>query len=68
MSFGLGMYLRDTSLKFRQQSMDLTRASLGSFKTSQINNSGVYSSNSMSGNNPWQMNIGNENENLNWLL
>jgi hypothetical protein len=68
MSFGIGMYLRDTSLKFRQQSMDLTRASLGSFKTSQINNSGVYSSNSMSGNNPWQMNIGNENENLNWLL
>ena len=29
MSFGMGMYLRDTSLKFRQQSHDLTRAALG---------------------------------------
>ena len=30
MSFGIGMYLRDTSLKFRQQSQDLTRATLNS--------------------------------------
>jgi hypothetical protein len=29
MSFGIGMYLRDTSLKFRSQSQDLTRAALG---------------------------------------
>ena len=30
MSFGIGMFLRDTSLKFQQQSLDMARATLGS--------------------------------------
>ena len=32
MSFGIGMFLRDTSLKFQQQSLDMARATLGSSK------------------------------------
>ncbi len=28
MSFGIGMFLRDTSLKFQQQGLDMTRAAL----------------------------------------
>ena len=31
MPFGVAMYLRDTSLKFQQQSHDLTRAALNNF-------------------------------------
>jgi hypothetical protein len=41
MSFGIGMLLRDTSLRFQQQGLDMTRATLGNMtKTGQ--SSGVY--------------------------
>jgi hypothetical protein len=68
MAFGIGMYLRDTSLRFQQQSQDLTRASLNSFKATQMNTSGVYSPKTAYGDNPWSMNIGMDNEDITWLL
>ena len=36
MSFGIGMFLRDTSLKFQQQSLDMARATLGSVKSNKV--------------------------------
>ena len=65
MSFGIGMYLRDTSLKFQQQSYDMTRATLGSItKTSYI---GAYNSNGQ--NNPYQIdNPYGGKEDISWLL
>jgi hypothetical protein len=62
------MYLRDTSLRFQQQSQDLTRASLNSFKATQMNTSGVYSPKTAYGGNPWSMDIGTDNEDITWLL
>ncbi len=43
MSFAIGMYLRDTSLKFQQQSLDMTRAALGSITKNTA--AGAYNSN-----------------------
>ena len=63
MSFGIGMYLRDTSLKFKQQSMDLARASLDSFKSTK-NYTGVYASYNSQGNNPWKMDLNGNNIDL----
>jgi hypothetical protein len=63
MSFGIGMYLRDTSLKFQQQSLDLTRATLNNMSTAR----GGYTPNGVQ--NPFQVNDGRGNfENINWLL
>ena len=31
MSFGIGLYVRDTALKFKQHGLDITKAALGSF-------------------------------------
>ena len=42
MSFGMGMYLRDTSLKFQSQSHDLTRAALGNMAKSNSSHQGAY--------------------------
>ena len=42
MSFGIGMYLRDTSLKFKQQSQDLTRAALNGLSKSTPAQQGAY--------------------------
>jgi len=66
MAFGIGMFLRDTSLKFQQQSMDSARAALSSVKSNKIGYSGGYSPNG--DDNPYNMNVGDKKESINWLL
>jgi hypothetical protein len=66
MSFGIGMFLRDTSLKFQQESVDRARAALGAVKSNSATWSGGYSPNSVK--NPYNMDIGGKNENIEWLL
>jgi hypothetical protein len=64
MSFGISMYLRDTSLKFHQQSQDLTRATLGSItKSTYI---GAYSPNSVQ--NPYSIQTEHGMEDIKWIL
>jgi hypothetical protein len=65
MSFGIGMFLRDTSLKFQQQSMDITRATLSNIKRNV--GTPIFSR----GNqivNPYIQQIGGRNEDISWLL
>ena len=66
MSFGIGMYLRDTSLKFRQQSQDLTRAALGNMgKTQPVK--GAYFATGRD--NPYSINNGiGGREDIIWLF
>jgi len=66
MSFGIGMFLRDTSLKFQQESVDRARAALGAVKSNSTTWSGGYSPNSVE--NPYNMDIGGKNESIKWLL
>jgi len=56
--------LQDTSLKFQQQSHDLTRATLGGMK--KISYNGGYSSNQVQ--NPYSMQTKDGVEDINWLL
>jgi hypothetical protein len=63
MSFSIAMYLRDTSLKFQQQSLDLTRAALNNMSTAR----GGYTVNGVQ--NPYQIRDNHGNiEGINWLL
>jgi hypothetical protein len=66
MSFGIGMYLRDTSLKFQQQSIDLSRAALNNISSNKHGYSGAYSGNNNQ--NPFNMNVGGRDESIRWLL
>jgi len=66
MSFSIGMFMRDTSLKFQQQSLDRARAVLGSIKTNTTKYSGGYSGNTEV--NPYNMEIGGKDESIKWLL
>jgi hypothetical protein len=64
MSFAIGMYLRDTSLKFQQQSLDMTRAALGNItKNTTV---GAYNPNRVA--NPYSMDTKYGQESINWLL
>ena len=67
MSFGIGMFLRDTSLKFQQQSLDMARAALGSIKSNKVGWSGGYNTNS-SVENPYKANIDGKDHDISWLI
>jgi hypothetical protein len=64
MSFGIAMYLRDTSLKFQQQGLDMTRAALGNMRKSTT--PVVFNSNNVP--NPYIQQIGDQQEDIRWLL
>jgi hypothetical protein len=66
MPFGIAMYLRDTSIKFQQQSHDLTRATLNNFSKGNSSFQGAYNRNSVQ--NPYMIKTGNGEENIDWLL
>ncbi len=66
MSFGIGMYIRDTALKYKQQGIDLLKASLNNITSAKSNYKGGYSYNNMQ--NPYDMNINGQTESFKWLL
>ena len=71
MSFGIGMFLRDTSLKFQQQSLDMARAALGSVKSNKVQYSGGYGGNKKVGanvNNPYKVKLGGKDTDISWLV
>jgi hypothetical protein len=64
MALGIGLWVRDTALRLRQEGIELTRLALD--KTS-FNALPFMSSGPMV-DNPYEMNIGGEKENIRWLL
>lgn len=71
MSFGIGLFLRDTALRFSQSAIDLTRASLGGI--GKVNYlppaSNIHTPHDSYNDNPWQMDTGNGSvEDISWLI
>ena len=64
MPFGIAMYLRDTSLKFQQQSHDMTRATLGNMSKSTY--VGAYNPNQVK--NPYTIQTDKGTEDISWIL
>jgi hypothetical protein len=65
MAFSIGLWVRDTALRLRQEGIDLTRRTLSGINIQTY--SGVYGIGSDT-NDPWSMNIGGEIEDLRrWL-
>jgi hypothetical protein len=66
MAFCIGLWVRDTALRLRQEGIDLTKRAMGGI-SSNMQHAGVYGG---SGNedNPWKMQIGDTMEDLTqWL-
>ena len=67
MSFGIGLYVRDTALKFRQHGLDMAKAALGAISKTQTPFQGAYFSSGHD--NPYSMPNGvGGNEDFRWLL
>jgi hypothetical protein len=68
MSFGIGMFLRDTSLKFQQQSLDMARAALGGIKSNRATQTGAYTGLGNNIQNPYEVKIDGKPHDIKWLL
>ena len=70
MAMSIGLWVRDTALKLRQQSMDLNRSMLGGI-TRIGGSQNIYKAQSVISQEAWQMTTGkttDKKENLTWLL
>ncbi len=69
MSFSIGLWVRDTALRLRQEGIDLTKKALGGIGTA--THGAVYGGNSLPDgmeSNPWKQKIGDSEEDLTWLI
>lgn len=64
MALGIGLWVRDTALKLRQQGIELTKMALDRTAYSAI----PFVRTNAVQHNPYEMHIGSEKENLNWLI
>ena len=65
MAFGIAMFLRDTSLKFQQESLDRAKAALGNVSKNNHYTPGVVSGRTK---NPYSMEINGKKEDITWLI
>ena len=68
MPLSIGMFMRDTSLRFQSQNLDMTKAALDGIKNNKNNaqTRAAYSNQSID--NPYKMNINGESTDIKWLL
>ena len=69
MSLSIGLWVRDTALRLRQEGIDLTRQAIGGITAHSLDVAGMgFGGNSQLDDNPWQMRIGDTHEDLTWLI
>jgi hypothetical protein len=68
MSLGIGLWVRDTALRLRQEGIDLTRQAIGGIGSSNYDAVG-FGGNRYNDENPWEMDNGmGGREDLTWLI
>ena len=69
MSLSIGLWVRDTALRLRQEGIDLTKQALGGMGAHSLDVVGMgFGGNSALEDNPWSMKVGDTNEDLTWLI
>jgi hypothetical protein len=66
MSFGIAMFMRDTSFRYSQNHLDASKAALNNISTNRTTWSGGYSGNGVA--NPYSQRINGQDEDISWLL
>ena len=67
MSFGICMFMRDTSFSFSQQNLDASRATLNNISSTKTGFTGAYNTNNQV-QNPYLQDIKGNKEDISWLL
>jgi len=69
MSLAIGLWVRDTALRLRQEGIDLTKRAIGGIGSHQLDIVGMgFGGNSAMEDNPWNMRVGDKDEDLTWLI
>ena len=69
MALGIAMFIRDTTLKWRQRGIDITKSALNSITVNRTAYQGGYNRNPYKVDNPYSIETRDgEKENINWLL
>ena len=68
MAFAIGLYIRDTALRLRQQGIDLARAQLSSFTNLNQRTPSVITSVDKRKNNPYTIETNQGQEDISWIL
>ena len=66
MAFAIAMWVRDTALMLRQKGIELTKSALSNIRKN--DQQGVYTSTNRPENDPWKQKIGNQENDITWLL
>jgi hypothetical protein len=64
MSFSIAMYVRDNALRLQSEGLAMNKSAINNI----VNTKGAYKNNNFPGENPWKQKIGNDDEDLTWLL
>jgi len=64
MAFSIAMYVRDNALRLQSEGLAMNKNAINNI----VNTRGAYKSNNFQGENPWKQRIGNDDEDLTWLL
>lgn len=67
MALAIGLWIRDTALRLKQEGIDLTSAAADAISHSENSDAGFYST-GVTKDDPWSIQIGGEKEDLTWLL
>lgn len=68
MPYSVGLFLRDTALRFRQTAIDLTYATLNGYSKTHSDFQIYTPGNSSNQQNPWTMDLNGQHTDLTWLL
>ena len=69
MSLSIGLWVRDTALRLRQEGIDLTKQALGGIGAHSLDVAGMgFGGNTAMEEDPWKMRVGDTNEDLTWLI
>jgi hypothetical protein len=68
MSLSIGLWVRDTALRLRQEGVDLTKQALGGIGQATEGLASGFGGNDSMDENPWKMRVGDRNEDLTWLI
>ena len=66
MAYAIAMYVRDTALKLRNEGLELNKRAIGLMGSS--GHDGVYGQNDTKKHDTWNMQIGDDQEDLTWLI
>ncbi len=67
MPMAIGLWVRDTALRLRQEGIELSKKIMDGIRLGSTTNAAVYSTNSQM-EDPYIIKMGNEDEDLRWLL